>query len=137
MVTTWFMQSDSYPNSVGCAHAEKDGESMALLVAARGCESAGRIFSGIVVGIRSEFPTVPKSEDMAPQSAYLLNRRRPWPCKLKADIVDPSAADASNDMATVVVLVVAKGGKPAAVRNRKKHWTGWLVATPCFSVLKF
>ena len=32
---------------------------------------------------------------------------------------------ASNDVAIVVVLVVSKGGNPAAGPNRKKHWTDW------------
>src|SRR6266851_4280950 len=53
-------------------------------------------------------------------------QRSPLPCKTESgDLFIQGPPAAPNDMATVVVLVVSKGGNPAAGPNRKKHWTDW------------
>jgi hypothetical protein len=45
------------------------------------------------------------------------------PAKPVAIIQVPSAR--ANHVATVVVLVVSKGGNPAEGPNRKEDWTDW------------
>ena len=60
-------------------------------------------------------------------------RLSPWKPPAKPVAMQTESGDlliqvphaASNNMATVVILVVSKGGNPAAGPNRKKHWTGW------------
>ena len=91
---------------------------MALLGAARVAKVRRLIYAASSSAYR-DAPTLPKSEDMASNPPI---SRKP-PAKPVAMIQVPSAA--SDDMATVVVLVVSKGGNPAAGPNRKKHWTGW------------
>ncbi len=100
---------------------------MALLGAARDAKVAPHL-CGIVVGIR-RCPTLPKNVRtwlpirLSPGSP----QRSPWPCKTESgDLLIQVPPAASNDMATVVVLVVSKGGNPAAGPIRRKHWTDWL-----------
>ena len=99
---------------------------MPLLGAARDAKVAPHL-CGIVVGIR-RCPTLPKNVRtwlpirLSPGSP----QRSPRPCKTESgDLLIQVPPAASNDMATVVVLVVSKGGNPAAGPNRKRHWTGW------------
>jgi hypothetical protein len=67
-----------------------------------------RLIYGASPSAYDDAPTLPKGEDMA------SNPPISWkpPAKPVAMIQVPPAA--SNDMATVVVLVVSKGGKPCS-----------------------
>ena len=91
---------------------------MAVLGAAR-VAKVRRLIYAASSSAYGDAPTLPKSEDMAPNPPISWKPR----AKSIAMIQVPPAA--SSDMATVVVLVVSKGGNPAAGPNRKKHWTGW------------
>ncbi len=84
---------------------------MALLGAARVAKVRRLIYAASSSAYR-DAPTLPKSEDMASNPPI---SSKP-PAKPVAMIQAPAA---SSDMATVVVLVVSKGGSPAAGPNRK------------------
>ena len=87
---------DSSPKSVGRAHAVTRRVNGATGCRPR-CESAAPHLCGIVVCIRR----CANAAELGAACRVMI-----WP--------------------PVVVLVVSKGGNPAAGPNHKKHWTDWL-----------
>src|SRR6266404_2032752 len=63
---------------------------------------------------------------MRPTRLVVIDKSVPEIRVRKRKFIDPVPPAASNDMASVVVLVVSWGGNRAACPNRKKHWTDWL-----------